>query len=89
MGLMIYFLDCKPSNAVIYDNIFQTKEIDMPPESPDTPAPVYIEPSPSLVPPSYPYFNTSPPENSNRLQPLNFSSDKNVGKDRTSSQINK
>jgi hypothetical protein len=88
MGLMIYFLGYKPYSAVIYDDIFQAKEIDIPPESPDTPAPVYIEPSPSLVPPSYPYFNTNPPENSNPIYPLNFSFNKNVEKERTSAQNN-
>jgi hypothetical protein len=89
MGLMIYFMQSTPSGAVVYNNNFQAVEINIALELPDAPTSVYIEPSPSLVPPSYPYFNTNPTDNNRSLQPTNFSLDKNVGRERTPSQNNK
>jgi hypothetical protein len=89
IGLFFYFILSAPSSAVIFNDNFQAEEIYNPPESTVFPKTIYIEPLPSLVPPSYPYINTNPQDNKGSLQPENFSLDNNVGKEYTSSQKNR
>ena len=86
IGLFFYFIQSAPSSAVIFNVNFQALEIYNPPESTVFPKPVYIEPLPSLVPTSYPYVNTMPPDNIGSLQTENFFLNKNVGKEKVPSQ---
>lgn len=82
IGLIIYFTGCYSFNTSIYNNNLKAVVIDIPPETPDSPAPIYIEPLPVLVPPSYPYPEPVKPVKYRPIQPINHSSNQNVKEER-------